>query len=357
MLYGGYNDGNHHGLDDMWEWDGSNWTQLSQTTSPGVRRGHAMSYDATRNVIVLFGGDLSDRDPWEWDGLIWTHYDSATKPGGRQDHAMAYDSARGVTVMFGGRFGASPYFSTWEWDGANWSLRNLLTYPSARFGHVMAYDSALGVSRLFGGTFGFDNLRDTWEWDGTNWTQSNLEISPLARLSGAMVYDSARNVNVLFGGLNNSIGTNIFFGDTWEFGACRPCELINDGSVNGADFTEFLLSFGLCNGHPSFNSSADLDGDSCVTLADYQLWLQCYRDSIGNAVAAPPSPSDMGDINADARLDGLDVQPFVGLVLNPATAGLRDRFVADMNGDGAINSADITGFVDLLLSPTAGGEQ
>ena len=41
---------------DTWEWDGNTWLERSPTTSPSVRFGHAMAYDAARQRVVLFGG-------------------------------------------------------------------------------------------------------------------------------------------------------------------------------------------------------------------------------------------------------------------------------------------------------------
>jgi hypothetical protein len=79
-----------------------------------------MAYDSERGVTVLFGGyDVYSGpvfgDTWEWDGTTWTQQ-SNTGPSKRYDHAMAYDVARGVTVLFGGDSGHS-LGETWEWDG------------------------------------------------------------------------------------------------------------------------------------------------------------------------------------------------------------------------------------------------
>jgi hypothetical protein len=43
---------------DTWEWDGTNWTQLTPSASPSARCAHAMAYDAASQRVVLFGGAL-----------------------------------------------------------------------------------------------------------------------------------------------------------------------------------------------------------------------------------------------------------------------------------------------------------
>ena len=54
-------------------------------------------------------------------------------------------------------------------------------------------------------------------------------------------------------------------------------DINGDGVVNMADFTAFQTAFGSCTGQPNYNIAADLDFDGCVTLKDYQIWLQLYN--------------------------------------------------------------------------------
>jgi hypothetical protein len=164
ILFGGL-DGSGH-VNDTWEWDGTNWTQHSPATSPSARFHHAMAYDSVRGVTVLFGGTTygaSDflSDTWEWDGTNWRQRVPATSPPARRLHAMVYDSTRGVTVLFGGDYvdGSGNDFlfdDTWEWNGTDWAQRSPATSPQARLGHAMAYDSVRGVTVLFD--------YDTWEF-------------------------------------------------------------------------------------------------------------------------------------------------------------------------------------------------
>ena len=95
------------GTVDTWEWDNTRWIKKTPPNAPSPRRLHAMVYDSARQVVVLFGGiDLSRvvglNDTWEYDGTTWTQRTPATAPSARYGHAMAYDSTRQVTVLFGG---------------------------------------------------------------------------------------------------------------------------------------------------------------------------------------------------------------------------------------------------------------
>lgn len=122
-----------------------------------------------------------------------------------------------------------------------------------------------------------------------------------------------------------------------------------DNVVDGSDFAIFLHAFGSCSGAALFDALADFDDDGCVTFVDYQMWLQFYRNGQGNPLAPPPIPSDVGDMNADGRIDGQDIQGFVNAMLSPGTTGFRSHIVADLDGDGVINDADVQAFSARLL--------
>jgi hypothetical protein len=61
-----------------------------------------------------------------------------------------------------------------------------------------------------------------------------------------------------------------------------------DGTVGMSDYLAFIDAFGSCTGGVKYNPAADFDADGCVTWVDYQSWLTCYRNFIGNPTAPPP---------------------------------------------------------------------
>ncbi len=106
VLYGGWS--GSVPLGDTWEWDGAQWQQVS-LAGPSVRALHAMTYDSTRGVTVLFGGAGVPagaftllEDTWEWDGTQWTQVGTIAAPSPRGRPAMAFDGARARTLLFGG---------------------------------------------------------------------------------------------------------------------------------------------------------------------------------------------------------------------------------------------------------------
>jgi hypothetical protein len=226
VLFGGLSGVTGGVTADTWEWDGANWAVRTPTTSPPARFEHALVFDSARGETVLFGGNPVGimgsgsplGDTWVWNGTNWTQRTPAAVPPVRCLHAMAYDSARGKTVLFGGA-AAIPSINTplladtWEWNGANWAARTPAAAPSARYAHTMAYGTQ-GTTVLFGGYC--PGMGETWQWDGTNWWQPTLPLSPPPRIVSAMAYDSARGALVLFDGAIMSGSSVTLYNDTWE---------------------------------------------------------------------------------------------------------------------------------------------
>lgn len=119
-----------------WEWDGSVWLPHIQATGPVVRYGHAVVWHGVRQHVILIGGtatgsNLPLDDVWEWDGTAWTQLPSTIGGGGAV--TAAYDVGRQVVVV--------PGAQTREWDGTTWTTRTPITPPPQRCTPV--YDATL----------------------------------------------------------------------------------------------------------------------------------------------------------------------------------------------------------------------
>jgi len=218
VLFGGQGS-SAQAIGDTWQWDGANWTQVSES-GPAARYGHAVAFNSSRNRLVLFGGQAGQTvfsDTWEFDGENWTQQED-TGPSPRFGHAMAYDGA-GRVVLFGGSAATQPPSGdTWAWSGQEWVQIGEFG-PSACLYAAMA-STAGGNLALYGGKGSVDLITapsaDTWAFDGKRWTQRQ-DIGPGPLQLAAMAFDSARNALVLFGGLGVDGAPNS--GATWEAAA------------------------------------------------------------------------------------------------------------------------------------------
>lgn len=194
VLFGGWHPSAHL-LNDTWEYDGSTWTPVNTAHKPSPRRNFGIAYDSRRNRIVVFGGctawgcAATVNDTWEYDGTDWHQVSTPTAPEARAYHGMVYDAARQKTVMFGGCSLLQDFHTcigtvfndTWEYDGISWTRLSVPRSPSPRYEHMMGYDTARATAMLFGGRQTVNSfLGDTWIWNGSTWDEAGLGGSTIS---------------------------------------------------------------------------------------------------------------------------------------------------------------------------------
>lgn len=209
VLFGGVgsSSGGSVDLGDTWEWHdpSSNWLARSPTQAPAARKSFGMAYDSARARTVLFGGaagsaQASFGDTWEWDGTDWTQVVPVSSPSVRAGMSMVYDASRARCVLFGGKDPSGQLLGdTWEWDGTNWLLRQPMHAPSPRSGAAMTYDANNGHVMLFGGAAP-NSMGDTWVYNGFDWGNLNPAPAPSPRSDASLAFDWLRGRVVLFGG-------------------------------------------------------------------------------------------------------------------------------------------------------------
>ncbi|MGC4119379.1 MAG: kelch repeat-containing protein [Myxococcales bacterium] len=221
-------------MEDTWELRDGLWSQhcvRPDCPRPSPRQNAAAAYDAGRDVVVLFGGELTPGNPvgetWEWDGDAWRRAcadPGCSEPPPRASAAMAYDRVRGKVLLFGGSTATGESDQLWEYDGKAWRLRcgsgTGCTGPVGLRAPSFVFDGARGVAVLFGGFGGASTRDQTWEWNGSSWAQrcaaapcSTAGNHPPQREGAQMAFDPDRGRTVLYGGYD-ALGS---LSDTWEW--------------------------------------------------------------------------------------------------------------------------------------------
>ena len=203
LIGGEYKSGPTYALADTWTWNGTAWTYRGW--GPQIGSG-AMAYDDARRTVVLFGGDPSDGKPfsddtWIWNGTSWAKAAPVHHPPARKGAAMAFDPVGRRLILFGGSDESHNIFSdTWAWDGSDWTRLSPSPSPSSREHPAMATNPTAGEIVLFGGDGAEGTLADTWVWDGTKWTKRAPTVSPPGRGQASFAYHDTSHEFVLFGG-------------------------------------------------------------------------------------------------------------------------------------------------------------
>lgn len=190
-------------------------------SSPGPRTSAAMTWDAARGVVLLFGGlspDTAARYPgtlWAWNGTAWTCL-SAAGPPGRQDAELAFDPARGVAVLYGGRqriaTGMRQLSDTWEWNGTAWSEKPD-SAPGGRVHFVVAPVGGVDGVLMLGGAM--DDDPAGWQWNGARWTKLT-RTAPAGTIPNAMFPDASGRT--VFLAVRPPQSGNAFAAELWRWG-------------------------------------------------------------------------------------------------------------------------------------------
>jgi cysteine-rich repeat protein len=196
--------------DELWEFDGTTWTQRTKVaTWPSPRAQSAMTFDPGSHRLLLVGGDTTS-DAWEWDGTAWTPAPFPTLAGGATGvygHAMATDTTRDVVTLVG--LAGDVY----ELSGTTWSMvvQTMSLLPAPRTDAAAGVDPLYRELVVYGGRESGTAASDTWYWTGS-WAQLATASPTPARIGAAMAYDPIRRDLVMFGGYDGASG---YFADTW----------------------------------------------------------------------------------------------------------------------------------------------
>jgi hypothetical protein len=196
VYFGGFNETNF--LQETWLWDGTSWTRIKKNLPP-YRAQAAMWYDQTLKKTVIYGGvgrtDTEGRivrfsDMWAFDGSGWTELHPSATPGQRYSTTYAVDPRDGHVLLFGGilynkdektEVETQRYMNDlWEWDGANWKQLQA-TNPPARENASLVFNPLTNKFVMFGG-YAARYFGDVWTLDRDTLTwQTRLESPTGAR--------------------------------------------------------------------------------------------------------------------------------------------------------------------------------
>jgi hypothetical protein len=162
-------------LSDLWELSLSGtptWQPLSPSgPAPIARRDAVGTYDAGRSRMLLHGGNanvapfLSDTWALDLNGTpSWTPIEpNGAVPEGAITHAGVYDATRERLLIFGGNYHnetwALPFIGPPEWT----RILPSAPLPPGRIDHTIVFDPVRDRFLAFGGHTGLSMLNDAWE--------------------------------------------------------------------------------------------------------------------------------------------------------------------------------------------------
>lgn len=225
---------------ETWEWDGTNWLRINTPNVPGwtLPDIFAACFDSARGETLIYGGEVSTGRVYQLWGFNGTNWSQKTPSGATPVTAntplLTFDSSRNVAVLLGGDSQAIPVpfpgAAVWEWDGLIWHERpqSGQVFGGTSAENVLAFDTLREESVLYGYVFGTidgvssssypssQGYRFVWRWNGQQWQADPPTPTfggQVLQLYSSMCFDTLRNAFVLFGGQDNNgaLDTNYTF--------------------------------------------------------------------------------------------------------------------------------------------------
>jgi Galactose oxidase, central domain len=207
ILFGGRNSANGSSFAETWRFNGSRWQKLSPKNSPPARSTHEMvtvrNPTTGKDQVLLFGGEDRFRgtpknDLWSFDGTNWSQVSAgSTWPPPLAGFALAAGVAGTEVLLFGGRTtGGARSNQTWRYrvGTSKWQLLLPKQSPPQMNYVEMTYDAALGAYVLMA------NDGKVWTFSGTDWTLRTKCERPRPSNRAAMAYDPTVRKVRSFGG-------------------------------------------------------------------------------------------------------------------------------------------------------------
>lgn len=369
-MYGGQNGSSVAGIDELWSYDGTDWSLLSASgVSAGTRAGAVGAFDIARNKFVVFGGKESFatgapllNDTWEWDATNgFVQASTVTTPDARWlVHNGVY--VPGLGVMFHGGLavdtGGNTYRSneTWWFDGTDWIM---ISNGGPRGQNMMmVHRSAHNDLILHGGQYydaantSLGMLGETWKFDlGTfQWSQLTTATMPVNSsnttqgLFASMAYYNPLTDRVVVHGGNGGSASNT----TWEFDGVDWTDVSSNGSNcrnGGMHWIDALGKgvYGPCNESNGTQNRTRTHGPNSwgsVTMTGTDCPVQSSGLTAG--VSSPGMPA-IG-MNLDINLTNLTVTNLPLVLVGTATTPPLPMGVV-FPGSGAACSLQMTPIV------------
>lgn len=268
------------------------WHRIADTPEPYPSSDRAMAYDESRRRFVIHGGTIVP-DAWEFDGTQWTDVSVTDGPPSRQGMALCYDRGNGRLFLFGGigetDGGRRSFNDLWIHDQQGWHVSVSTNPPDARYNAELCWDSDRNRLILFGGNSGASIDRyDTWEWSDGTWTEIVTDSRPPFPHRSGMIFDPTHHRVVLFGGARNdtySDETWIYTPGEWSrlFPTSHPSNRTEPAMTIDPSDGSILLFGGTKNDHAEVDKLADLwrlSGDEWSLIHDYAPTTQVARPFI-----------------------------------------------------------------------------
>lgn len=285
--------------------------------------------------FLLFGGNLFNNMKM-WNGIMCTTL-------GSSDGTIKAQCAYGDLVVFGGTFSNIGNIAALRVAAWNGMTQTWLPFGSGVDGYFATTEvralASFGADLVAAGSFtlaGGNAASNIARWDGIDWrplgSGTNGAINALTVFDGALIaggeFTTAGGISVnriarwdgtVWSPLGDGLTKLTTAPKVTAFAVVDPdgpgplsASLYVGGSF---DFAGGIASSCVARWGDPVIGIGDLNSDDVLDANDIAAFSLALVDPIGFAVVFPTSSLARADLTCDGNVDGLDVQPFVGLLL------------------------------------------
>lgn len=257
IIFGGWVGSTEHALNELWEYDGTTWTQRTWTgPGPAPSEDVPMAFDPIRGrtIFLTLSAAAGTWETWEWTGSAWDRGPDLTGVNDVSLTKMVFDIGLNKAFVYTAAYG-DIYEKTYEYTpGATAAQGVWQNVPisgsqyESYYGVSMVYDPYAQRVLRHGGRaytqiYGYEDATDAWDSGLSRWNLVD-HIPEYGRAGAGMCFDLDRVTTVLYGGIrvyvdNTGVGRTTNYTDTWEYTDNSP----------GGTWVDFLYA-GTQNGLP-----------------------------------------------------------------------------------------------------------
>ncbi len=206
---------------ELWEWDGSSWTQVAGNTIPGSWGANYEEVDSlaadSDYLYAGLGNSSSDADVWRYNGSTWSKIGGDnTNSGWATGYYNVYSLAFYEGKLYAGLGRTTGSAEIWQWSGSTWakvggdgvgSSWGTTTYQEVD--SLMPYRG-----KLYAGLGNVAGSGTLWQWDGTTWAQIGGDDINGSWTGGT--YERVKTLAVYNGDLYAGLGSSAGDGEVWR---------------------------------------------------------------------------------------------------------------------------------------------
>ncbi|MCI4362715.1 MAG: PKD domain-containing protein [Thermoplasmata archaeon] len=186
-------------LSDTWEFAAGHWSHLTPALSPFGRASAGMVDDRADRGVLLFGGIghpgasyIALNDTWSFAAGNWTESLPVVAPSARYSFAMSYDASQQLVLLWGGVLqSAGVSGETWEFHSGAWTELYPPASPIAASGVAMTFDDRDAYSLMVGDGLNGFGQGAAWALEFTGLPRINASALPAVGVAPLMVHFSA----------------------------------------------------------------------------------------------------------------------------------------------------------------------